>query len=217
MRRATCKKRPFEAETRARLGEAQRLEIWFTVLEEFPNCKLRLDRKSELPSSSFKIMKECSNHRWLWSHSLFGNSAATQSLACLHVSSTCVTEPAQPCLWAKGGRSRGEIWENNHAERNSFLSETYTQYQARSGHCLEVCLRRRSEPQSRGEKLSSDGNLNPGQHVPAPRDLRTSSLSLGSTRLSMWFVFFFQGFKIIYINTLSRCDQRMLPSVSADM
>ena len=41
------------------------------------------------------------------------------------------------------------------------------------------------------------------------------AFSLALTRFSLWFLS--PGFKIIYINTLGRCDQRMLPSVSADM
>lgn len=60
--------------------------------------------------------------------------------------------------------------------------------------------------------MLSDGKFKPGQHGPATRDFRTLLFSLGSTRSRLP-----RGVKIIHINTLGRCDQRMLPSVSVSM
>lgn len=104
------------------------------------------------------------------------------------------------------------IWANNHTRRNTFLFRTYPQCQVWTGHCLskstplEVCSSRKNETTEKREKAcflmanSNLCNMARPQVIYANRHFYQDLLDSPGD-------FFSLGFKIIYINTLGRCDQ----------
>lgn len=135
------------------------------------------------------------------------------SLPCLQMATVfAMTDPAQP--FVRNDRSAPR-WESGRIITpgetpfySGHIPNTKCGLSKLTPH--EVCSKRNETTKKKNS--NSDGKLKPGQHGPATRDFCTLLFSLGSTRSHLPL-----GFKIIYINTLGRCEQRMLPPVSISM